>query len=139
MAAVRAGAKVEPTDKSYKIYLSGIKREGDPKELRVISSSSSPVFGGKSYNDLNPEEKAAVKAHCTFMTKKEMKAGYYKFAEWGETVEGKFYTPHFTDQALVDEFYELMQAGKIKFGYPGHFYRALGMPVMPTQLKGKEK
>lgn len=52
---------------------------------------------------------------------------------------GKFYTAHLSpDQS--NELADLLDAGKLNIGYPGYFYRPLGLPGVtlprPTREKG---
>jgi hypothetical protein len=130
------GTEIGPTDKGYKFYLSGLKREGDPSDLRVVSSSNSQsdISPMKHYSELDERERAAVDAHVTLWPDPK-EDGYYSLQPWGEFVDAKFYTHHLDTQELCDEFWELVQEKKISWGYPGFPYVRLYLPFLPTKAK----
>jgi len=128
MQAVRDGAEIGPTDKSYKVYVKGLPCP-EPDALRIISSSSHRSSGLTAYADLTRAEKKAVKAEAKKrrLFPENFREGYFQLMPWGPTVEGKFYTAHLSAEQ-GDEFRALYAEGKIVIGYPGHFYRSLYIP-----------
>lgn len=107
-------ARIEATDKSYKFYVKGIPRQGDPNELRVLSYSTGRFGDAKSWKELSRKEKRAVRQQRSY--RDEMKKGFYRFTTWGETVDGKFYTHHLTPEQ-GNEFIKLWRAGEVPWGY----------------------
>lgn len=132
MDLVRAGAEIGPTDKSYKLYVKGIPRDGDPDEPRVVSTSSSPGDRLRGWKDLTRAEKRAVKNSVSWP--ENYKEGYYSFMPWGPTVDGKFYTKHLSDEQGW-EFDRLWRDGKINWGYPGYPYVKLYIPGPSTATR----
>lgn len=122
MKHVRAGRPTGPTDKSYKVYVHEIPRDGDPTEPRVLSHSSHPFEKGRQWADLNDAERAAVEAYDNG---RSAGGGWWQFTPWGETVEGKFYTAHLSPEQ-GHEFWALHQAGKVNWSYP--LYRPIYLP-----------
>jgi hypothetical protein len=122
-----SGVRIEATDKSYKLYVHGVPREGNPDDLRVVSHTMGhnpndrPGYGKyKSWKELTRAEKRAVKDYDNGWAKKNgrsIKDDWWQFTIWGETVEAKFYTGHFSKEQ-GDEFIKLWVEGKIPWGYP---------------------
>jgi hypothetical protein len=134
---VKAHAEIGPTDKSYKLYVKGIERDGSPDDLRIISRATHPGGSGRGWKDLTRAEKRALKEdakiHRPFP--EDLKSGYYTFAKWGATVEGKFYTHHLSEEQGW-EFHRLWQDKQVNWGYPGAPYTPLYVPGPSTQPKG---
>lgn len=139
LEAVKAGAEVGPTDKSYKFYVNGIKRDEseNPASLRVVGHAFVDVEevkrenykGYVSWAEMNREQKNAVKEYnkSSKQPKEELRKNLWLFRPIGDTFEAKFYTHHLsTEQG--DEFIKLWRAGKINWGYPGHPYVRLYIP-----------
>lgn len=128
MDHVRAGRPIGPTDKSYKIYVHEIPRDGDPDDLRVVGHSTHPSDAYKPWSQLSRAEKRAARAYDNGFSKRSgrsIKDGGWMFSTWGDTVEGKFYTSHLSpDQG--HEFWRLHQAGQVNWSYP--LYRPLYLP-----------
>lgn len=122
--AVKAGAEVGPTDKSYKVYVRGMPNP-DPDRLHVLTSSSQPREGLKSWGELSKAERKAVKAGGG----RDRKNWFYSFRTMA-TVDGKFYFGHMSE-AQGSEFKRLYLDGKVNMGYPGHFYTPVGLPLLP--------
>ena len=119
LEAVRNGAEVEPTDKSYKIYV----EIPDPNEgqVRVVSTMN---FTPEDYD---PAERGYVKADPA----KLKESGWHsEGVEWmqlaprGPLMRVKCYLNHFGESQAL-EFVRLIESGKMKISYPGHFYRPL--------------
>lgn len=125
MDQVRAGAKVGPTDKPYKLYIDVPSR--GTSTLRVISSSNSPSGGLTHYRDLSRAEKKAVKEYASSGYPKGFKDHYYGLTTWDATTEAKFYTHHLTEEQGW-EFHTLWREHKINWGYPGAPYTRLYIP-----------
>lgn len=123
MEHVRAGRPIGPTDKPHKLYVHEIPRDGDPADLRVVSSSTHASSRLKAWSDLSRVEKEAVKEQSAFPENR--KEGFYGFTTWGPTVEGKFYTVHLSPEQ-GHEFWALHLAGKVTWSYP--LYRRLYIP-----------
>jgi hypothetical protein len=132
MEAVRNGLEIGPTDKSYKVYVKGIPREGDPNEPRVVSHAKHQFSGSRSWKELSRAEKKAAKAY-RLMPGSDPKAEFWQFMPWGETVEGKFYTAHLSPEQ-GDEFRALYGEGKVVVGYPYRFYNGV---YIPTTARGE--
>lgn len=124
MEAVKNGAEIGPTDKSYKFYVKGLPREGNPDDLRVLTVSSHPGEGLLSWSQLSKKQKKAVKESGRGT---DYKKRFYNFTTWGPTVDGKFYTKHLTEEQGW-EFAKLQHEGKIRWGYPGGPYVGLYIP-----------
>lgn len=133
MEAVRSGLEIEPTDKSYKLYVNGIP---NPQEggLRVIGVANHSGSGWTAYKDLGRREKRVVKQE--YGDEKDFRARYYQLTPWGPTTEGKFYTAHLSPEQGF-EFRELWLSGKVNWGYPGHPYRPLYIPG-PSEAAAEE-
>lgn len=127
MAAVKSGAEVEPTDKSYKLYVKGIPNP-NPGQLYILSTSNHPSPGLRGWKDLARAEKKLVKSEYGQQSyfKDNYKERYYSFRTM-TTVEAKFYTAHLSPEQ-GHEFYRLWMDGKVNWGYPGRPYRALYLP-----------
>jgi hypothetical protein len=139
MALVKAGAEIGPTDKSYKFYVHGIPRDGNPDDIRILSRSSHPGHG-RGWKDLTRAEKRALKADAKESKPfpEDIKSGYYTFTTWGAMVEGKFYTHHLTEEQGW-EFDRLWKAKEINWGYPGYPYARLYIPGPSTTPKQPEE
>jgi len=124
LAAVLAGAEVGPTDKGYKVYID--LPEPAPDELRVVSAITW---------DPGPER---VKAEGWLKVDRKGRAllkrdgwgdsGYlfYRLTARGRIHHDKFYLQHIAHPGLFRQsLYDLVNAGKVKVGYPGHFYSGL--------------
>lgn len=122
MEMVRGGAVVGPTDKSYKLYISKALTDDEKSARRQRWLDTDGI--ARAIRELGerdgktPEEIGAdldqewTRTHLPYLT--------------GGT-EAKFYTAHLSPEQ-GREFYELWQAGKVNWGYPGHPYRPLYLP-----------
>lgn len=131
MAAVRAGAEVGPTDKSYKVYVAGLPNPAAGK-LRVSGVSTDPREGWLAWSELDREQRKAVKAYGGD-TWASRKTRGFAFTRHGATTEGKFYLPHLTP-AQGSEFRSMYLAGEVTMGYPGHFYRPIYLPLLEDDV-----
>lgn len=125
--AVEAGAEVGPTDKNYKAYID----TPNPDEGKPVYTGgrSGPVFEADGITrkpDL-PDD----------LTDAEIAAGRYSRDYFGPaeaTRHSKFYFQHL-DAAGQARFIDLLNSGRMKVGYPGHFYR---LPFFTRPLKAGE-
>jgi hypothetical protein len=123
-AAIEAGHEIGPTDKNYKLYVE--VPTADPTALRVTGGSSGgdepPSWGERSqwhrYADLTDEQRAMLRRDGWGDGERE---GWVMIAPVGPTAHGKFYFQHF-DGEQQGRFLDLVNAGKVNFGYPGHLY-----------------
>jgi hypothetical protein len=111
---IEAGAEIDPTDKSYKIYVHVPNKEAG--KSRVIGSAShKPEYG--NWEQVT-EELIAENPDLA----KDLKLGEWVIIAPDEAVtQMKFYFQHLSE-AEMRRFIELHNAHKIKMGYPGHFY-----------------
>lgn len=114
MGLVRDGWIVGPTDKNYKAYLD------EPYTADEVAARK------QQWLDTNPVAKAVREVGERDGKTPEQIAEDVE-AQWaalphnpGRTV-AKFYYQHLSD-AQRDEFVELVNSGRIRFGYPGHLY-----------------
>jgi hypothetical protein len=115
MDAVRAGLTIGVTSKSYKLYVHGIPRKGDPDEPRVLSHSTHQFSGSRPWRELTRAEKKAAKAYGSTISGSP-KTEFWQFTRWGDTVDGKFYTAHLSEEQGW-EFDQLWREGKVNFDY----------------------
>lgn len=135
MAAVKAGAEIGPTDKSYKLY---VKWENpEPERLHPISASRTdrPPLGGLNlipWDEMSGEQRA--EALDVFG---QDAAEVYPYIGFGTrpSVDAKFYTAHLSP-GQGREFYEIWQAGRVNWGYPGAPYRPLYLPGFEKRTEG---
>lgn len=108
-AAIEAGHKIGPTDKSYKIYVD----LPNPVAGQTVSygSESGPTHrdGKRTRDDLTDAEIAKGRYDRPLM------------GVAGATVTAKFYFQHFSAEQQ-QRFIDLLNAKKINIGMPGHFY-----------------
>lgn len=113
MAHLEAGdAELTPTDKTYKAYI----ETPNPLvgQIVVIGGESGPAFG----NDGKPTKPD--------LTPEEIKAGRYDRkieGPAGKMAHAKFYFQHLSDDQKR-RFVELLNAKRLRFSFPGHFYVA---------------
>jgi hypothetical protein len=104
------GAELGPTDKSYKVYVS--RPNPIAGQIIRIGSDSGPAFdraGMPTRADLTPDE---------------IKANHYTRDIMGpasSVTNEKFYFRHLSNDQR-QRFVELLNAKRVKIGYPGHFY-----------------
>lgn len=97
---------VGPTDKNYKVYLTSAPTEADVRRYRE---------GLKNYGiGLMLAEKGKPGEFDKYADE-QVKEGVHG------ADRGKFYFQHLTYEQM-GRFVELHNAGKIRFGYPGHLY-----------------
>lgn len=128
MNAVRTGAEIGPTDKSYKLYVKGLPT--DPDELWCAGKASHPQPGYRPYSELTKAEKAAVRKDWVY----DVEEGYYGLFHMKDSVEGKFYTQHLSEEQGW-EFDRLWKEHKIVWGMPGAPYVPLFIPGPSTTAK----
>lgn len=108
-AAIEAGHKIGPTDKSYKIYVD----LPNPVAGQTVSygSESGPTHrdGKRTRDDLTDAEIAKGRYDRPLM------------GVAGATVTAKFYFQHLSAEQQ-QRFIDLLNAKKINIGMPGHFY-----------------
>jgi hypothetical protein len=112
---------VGPTDKGYKIYLSEpASEESIAERMREWEEKEVPehMEGMKKHNHTEAEMQDALSRE---RENTRLMASH-------QSDFGKFYTMHFSEQQ-GDRFKELVTAGKVKFGYPGYFYRPIFIPM----------
>lgn len=110
--AIAEKVELGPTDKSYKVY---VHLPNPNAGKRVVTGSES----GPSYNIVTglPNRKD--------LTLWELITNRYSRKVWGtapKTLHAKFYFQHF-DKDQQGRFINLLNAGAVNVGYPGHFYR----------------
>ncbi len=110
MAALKAGRKIGPTDKSYKAYLS-LPNEKAGKRIKV-GESTGPIH---RYPDATRKEKLFALFNGGLVTRQH-------YGKGSEMRQEKFYFQHFSE-AQCREFVALLNAKKLVIGFPGHFYR----------------
>lgn len=115
-AAVERGDELVPTDKDYKAYV--LLKEPEPDKLRVVGVTSDDLPEDRRVG-WEPADPAVLQAD-----------GYGRSPNYrwmlrkprGLTRQGKFYFQHL-DDAGKRRFIELVNTGRMKLGYPGHFYQ----------------
>lgn len=121
LKAIQDGCQIDPTDKSYKLYVHLPVRN---PELKVLSSTNrTEAAGYKSWRQLSREERKAVKRSSTYTDRKKWSYTFHT----PEEAQLKFYTPHLSDEQ-GDVFRQLYTEKRINFGYPGRLYRPLAVP-----------
>lgn len=123
-AAIEAGHKITPTDKSYKLYVE-VPTE-DPAALRVSGGTSSPErpeWGEPEqwhrYADLTDEQRAMLRRDG--WGDGDDREGWVLIAPVGDRRHGKFYFQHL-DEEGQQRFLDLVNDGKVNFGVPGYLY-----------------
>lgn len=119
MARLEAGdVELTPTDKSYKVYVRNVGGEAFKQSVRECPVHPCP--------DVTDAEGNVNVNNCSHYVMRE-------------TSDAKFYFQHFTKEQQA-RFIELYNTGKIKMGYPGHFYTApyfcVRVPAAPTPDDG---
>lgn len=119
MAAVRAGARLGPTDKSYKVYID--LAESMPEEKTVTTTIS-----------WTPTEEEAARSGYVELTAEYLRRNgitdtrnigrWGKLSARGSVRHEKFYFQHLT-QEQRQEFVELYNNKRLAIDMPGHFYR----------------
>lgn len=123
LEAIKAGAEIGPTDKGYKVYVD--LPEPHPDWLTVRSSTRSPdAFPG----DWQRSSRKLMKE----LTERDGVRRDYHAEDWiqlgprSATRHAKFYLQHIAHPGpLRAELFDLVTAGEIRIGYPGHFYSGL--------------
>jgi hypothetical protein len=142
MAAVKAGAEIGPTDKSYKFYVKWVNPE--PDALYVIGSTNAeakPVKGewpGGGLDWYGWDELSAEQMEIVRRDDYDRDGYRPKFLGFGirPNIDAKFYTPHLSPEQ-GREFFDLWQAGQVHWGYPGHPYRRLYLPGFEKKAVGE--
>jgi hypothetical protein len=133
MTAVKAGAEVGPTDKSYKLYVSWPNPE--PSVLHPISAvpTGRDPLPSPTLTYLTWAEMSEAQRNEALAVFGADAPGHYSAIGFGTrpSVEAKFYTAHLSPEQ-GREFYDLWQQGQVRWGYPGH-------PHMPLYLPGFER
>lgn len=108
--AIEDGCECGPTDKNYKLYVH--LPNPNVGKIEICGSDSGPAFdaqGKPTRDDLTAEERVD---------------GRYRrdiSAHAPPTLQMKFYFQHLSDDERK-KFVELLNAKKVKLGYPGRFY-----------------
>lgn len=120
MELVREGWIVGPTDKSYKAYLGKPRTDEDIAARKAQFLAASHGIA-RAIRDLGakdgktPEQiDADLEEHWTTRELPMIADGCGQ--------EAKFSYQHLSDEQRI-EFVEMVNAGTMKIGYPGHFYR----------------
>lgn len=132
MDAVRGGAVLGPTDKTYKIYLDVPNPE--PAAIRASGTSNgrtSPGEGWVAVRDMTHEQAAALDQAGLLV---DDRTKYVLFST-SPVLHCKFYTPHLSPEQSA-EFWDLTQAGRVAWGYPGYPYAKLYLPGLVLPVDG---
>lgn len=116
MDLVRDGWIVGPTDKNYKAYLSRPLTDEEAAAKRERWMTGDAI--ARAIRDLgNQDGKTAEQIQVDLDAEWERQApGWLHGSQ-----EAKFYYQHLSDTQR-DEFVELVNSGRMRFGYPGHLY-----------------
>lgn len=130
---VKAGAEVGPTDKNYKLYLSWPRPDADTLFVLGSTNASEKPHGDgwRSWDDLTPDQLEIARRDGYGRDDTSLRRTFVLFGT-RPTVDAKFYTPHLSPEQ-GREFVALWQAGKVRWGYPGHPYRRLYVPGFEEQ------
>jgi hypothetical protein len=112
-ACVEAGNKLGPTDKSYKVYV----EVANPEAGRLIAMGRANHYAGGRWQELTPELQELHGIDPSDPGKKE----WVLIGASPATKDEKFYFQHLSE-AGKRRFIDLLNAGKVTFGYPGRFY-----------------
>lgn len=128
--AVRAGAEIGPTDKSYKLYID--LPNPTPDKLYVLGTSyqSQPMRDETwvAWDEMTAEQRAVA---ADYLRGDMHRPTHLKFGPRPQ-LNAKFYTPHLSPQQSA-EFWQLWQSGQVNWGYPGGPYRPLYLPGLPRE------
>ena len=125
--AVKAGAKLGPTDKNYKVYIDlPNPNAGEPT---IYSSSNCDEPPGPGYVEATPEI-------CAQYGWRNWGAKWVKPEPALPTLHEKFYFQHFS-QEQRKQFVEMMNAKSLNLDYPGYFYR-LPFFAVPLPKDGEQ-
>lgn len=107
---------LDPTDKTYKIYVHGIPNPG-AGELECFGSTNAkePGSGWVLLKDLTEEQKKAARGHGSPYTTA------FCFGPAPSERFAKFYFQHLSEEQMK-RFIELHNAGSLRLNTPGHFY-----------------
>ncbi|MEA2678047.1 MAG: hypothetical protein QOJ81_2188 [Chloroflexota bacterium] len=118
---IAAGAKIGPTDKSYKIYVDATNPT--PDEIRYVGGGSSnivePQPGWVRAKDMTAEQRAIAKRDGALYDYDPER--WMAFGPSGPTSHGKFYFQHLDEVGQL-RFLELYNSKAITLGDPGYFY-----------------
>ncbi len=126
-AAIEAGCELGPTDKNYKIYVDRAEPNCGKPSIRskaYMGGTWDNKPAGEGWIEATQENVDKCKADgVLFADRLEASEGhYFKIGAEGATRHDKFYFQHLSaDQQ--NKFIELLNANRIKIGYPGYFYR----------------
>lgn len=121
--AIESGCEIGPTDKDYKVYIDV------PNPLAgqmIVRGGANYEQTGEGWVKLTPEnietlpfERPVDREHH----RERMKQGDYWVRPYleGPTKHAKFYFQHMSKEGR-QRFVALLNAKKLKIGYPGHFY-----------------
>jgi hypothetical protein len=120
MELVREGWVVGPTDKNYKAYL-GKPRTGEDIAARKAQWMEAQNGIARAIRDLGAKDGKTAEQIAADLeehwTTREL-----PLIQDGCGQEAKFYYQHLSETQRA-EFIEIYNAGRMKVGYPGHFYR----------------
>jgi hypothetical protein len=138
LEAVKDGAEIGPTDKSYKLYVQ--QPNPDPDRLHPMSGSHSAsphsTLTELRWEDMTEEQ--AAEARRVFGGGDD--GPHYEWIGFGTRphIDSKFYTQHLSPEQ-GREFYELWQTGRVRWGYPGGPYRPLYLPGLVDAAPKEEE
>ncbi len=115
MQRIEEGWVAGPTDKNYKTYLGEprSKEELAARRVRWLESGFAKVLARALRAEGKTDEEIEV----------ELEKDWQKEAALvGDHDVGKFYYQHLSPEQ-AERFVELLNAGRMRIGYPGHFYR----------------
>jgi len=116
--AIEAGAEIGPTDKNYKVYVSLPHPEaGKP----CVLSSANFEQRGEGWVQITAENRGTLP--LDEWQRKNWDDGHWvQVAPRPPLADAKFYFQHLGVEGQ-QRFIDLLNAKKMKLGYPGHFYR----------------
>lgn len=138
LAAVRAGAEIGPTDKSYKLYVS--QPNPEPDKLHPLSATPrGSQLRASNLTELPWHEMSGEQRDEALKIFGDDASDRYGSIGFGTrpTLDGKFYTQHLSPEQSA-EFWDLWQSGQVRWGYPGGPYRPLYLPGLSERAAGTD-
>lgn len=114
-AAIEAGARLTPTDKNYKVYVTVANPHASEQSIMGSANHEQTGAGWVKVTEENIGTLPRVRMAPTL-------GQWVLLGAEPATTEAKFYFQHLTD-AERDRFVELLNAKKINLEAPGYFYR----------------
>jgi hypothetical protein len=125
-AAIEAGFEVGPTDKNYKVYV----------DLPNPHAGEPCIDGGANFKPGYDDYVLVTEENKSSLPRRGMEARVGSYVHVGvesARLHAKFYFQHL-DVEERKRFVELLNAKKIKIGYPGYFYQ---LPFFCVPLEKK--